>query len=54
MSAKRMVVVVFFALLAWYWQKYIIQGPIYDTQKDLRGRTVLITGMELLFRCATE
>jgi len=54
MSAKRVVVVVSFARLAWYWQKYIIQGPIHETQKDMRGRTVLITGMVLLFRCATE
>jgi len=34
MSAKRVAVLVFFALLAWYWQKYIIRGQIYDTQKD--------------------
>jgi len=44
MLTKKRVAALSAALLAWYWQKYIFRGPVYDKVKDLSGKTVFITG----------
>lgn len=37
------------AAVAYYWKYYINTGPIYTTEKNLSGKTVLITGDNLVY-----
>jgi len=46
MISRKNIIVLFVALLAWYWQKYIFRGPVYSKAKDFTGKTVFITGKE--------
>lgn len=45
MLSKSQVFLVFVALFAYFWMKYVKTGPIYTTDKRLEGKTVLITGL---------
>jgi len=44
MGLKKQLTIVSVVFLAWYWQKYIFRGPVFTNVKNLKGRTVLITG----------
>jgi len=44
MATRKAVTWLFVAFAAWYWQKYIIRGPVFEDMKDFTGKTVLITG----------
>jgi len=41
---KKSICLLFVVALAYYWQTRIRQGPIYESDKSLVGKTVIITG----------
>ncbi|CAK8680738.1 retinol dehydrogenase 12-like [Clavelina lepadiformis] len=44
MSFKLLVSAVIAVVVGYYWLNYVKRGPIYESDKKLNGRTVLITG----------
>jgi len=44
MGLKQQMIIISVVLLAWYWQKYIFRGPVFTNVKNLKGKTVLVTG----------
>ncbi|CAK8684476.1 unnamed protein product [Clavelina lepadiformis] len=44
MSSKLLVSAVIAVVVGYYWLNYVKRGPIYESDKKLNGKTVLITG----------
>jgi len=44
LSKKAIFAVCCIVPIAYYWFKYVKQGPVFVTDKKLHGKTVLITG----------
>ena len=45
MFAKKTFFTLFFCVgLSYYWMNYVKRGPVYESEKRLLGKTVLITG----------
>ena len=40
----KLILLCIVSLSAYYWQCFIISGPIYGSEKSLEGKTVVITG----------